>query len=95
MIWETWKKAFNAWEKHTANYIEEVIKSPLLLKPSGKMLSLASKAKAKGDEAAAKWWGTVGLPTKSDQERTLHALNQLQSRVMDLEEQLEEQQRGE
>ncbi len=91
MIWETWKKAFNTWEKSTANYLDEVMKSPLVLKPSGKMLTLFSKAKAKRDEAVTKWWGAVGLPTKHDQERTLHALNQLQSRVMDLEEQLEEE----
>ena len=27
------------------------------------------------------WWATLGLPTKRDQERTLHALNQLESRA--------------
>jgi hypothetical protein len=31
----------------------------------------------------------MGLPTKRDQERVLHLLNQLQSKVMDLEEKLE------
>jgi len=31
----------------------------------------------------------MGLPTKRDQERALHLLNQLQSRIMDLEEKLE------
>ena len=30
----------------------------------------------------------VGLPTRRDQERTLHKLNQLESRLYDLEEQL-------
>lgn len=90
MVWKTWKKGFDAWEKHTAEYLEEVLKSPLVLKPSGKLLSLAMKAKAKRDEAVTKWWGAMGLPTKHDQERTLHQLNQLQSRIMDLEEQIEE-----
>ena len=37
-------------------------------------------------------WGLMGLPTKRDQERTLHALNQIQSRLLDLEEQLADQQ---
>ena len=37
----------------------------------------------------------LGLATKRDQERTLHALNQLESRLLDLEERLAEaQQRG-
>ncbi len=93
MIWKTWKDAFNTWEKHTADYLEEVLKSPLVLKPSGTMLSLAMKAKAKRDEAVTKWWGMVGLPTKHDQERTLHNLNQLESKILDLEEKLEEVQR--
>jgi hypothetical protein len=47
------------------------------------------KAKAAGDRAVAAWWGSMGLPTKRDQERTLHALNQIQSRLLDLEERLE------
>ena len=37
----------------------------------------------------ATWWSALGLPTKRDQERTLHALNQLESRLMDLEDKLE------
>ena len=31
---------------------------------------------------------TSGLPTRVDQERSLHKLNQLESRLLDLEEQL-------
>ena len=46
------------------------------------------KAKAASDKAVAQWWSMMGLPTRRDQERTLHALNQLQSRLIDLEEQL-------
>jgi hypothetical protein len=33
-------------------------------------------------------WSAFGLSTRRDQERTLHLLNQLQSRIYDLEEQL-------
>jgi hypothetical protein len=46
------------------------------------------KAKAAGDDATARWWSLWGLPTRRDQERSLHALNQLQSRILDLEERL-------
>lgn len=90
MIWETWKKGFNAWESTTAKYFEQVIQSPLVLGPSGRLLTSVMKTKARSDEAAAKWWGVVGLPTKRDQERTLHTLNQLQSRILDLEEKIED-----
>jgi len=87
--WEQWKKSFGVWEDTTAKYLEQWLKSPLVLGPSGAMLTAVMKAKAAGDRAKANWWGELGLPTKRDQERTLHLLNQLQSRIMDLEEKLE------
>ncbi len=89
MMWEMWKKGFNAWESSTAKLMEDVLKSPLILSPSGKMMSSMMKAKAKSDNQMADAWGRVGLPTRRDQERTLHALNQLQSRILDLEEKLD------
>jgi hypothetical protein len=87
--WDTWKKSFDAWEDATARLTEQWLKSPLVLGPSGALLSQVMKAKAAGDQAKASIWGELGLPTKRDQERTLHLLNQLHSRVMDLEEKLE------
>lgn len=86
--WDIYKKAFNAWENATATYLEQVLKSPLLLEPAGAWLSAMMKAKTKSDEMAANWWGGLGLPTKRDQERTLHKLNQLESKLLDLEERL-------
>ncbi|MBM4377556.1 MAG: hypothetical protein FJ095_20965 [Deltaproteobacteria bacterium] len=89
--WDLWKKGFDAWENATAEYAEKLLKSPLVLTPGGAMLSAAMKAKAASDKASATFWGNLGLPTKRDQERTLHALNQLQSRLIDLEERLADQ----
>ncbi|MBI3181436.1 MAG: hypothetical protein HYZ28_04780 [Myxococcales bacterium] len=88
MLWETWKKGFDAWEAKTAQLFELWLKSPLILQPMGLALSAAMKVKAAQDRAVARWWAAMGLPTRRDQERTLHALNQLQSRLMDLEERL-------
>ncbi len=90
MIWDMWKKGFYAWEDATAKYLEHWLKSPLLLGPSGLMLGSAMKMKASYDRAAANWVGALGIATKRDQERTLHLLNQLESRLLDLEERLEE-----
>jgi hypothetical protein len=90
MIWDLWKKGFYAWEDTTAKYLENVMKSPLLLGPSGMMLGSAMKAKAAYDKAASNWVGNLGLATKRDQERSLHTLNQLESRMIDLEERLAE-----
>jgi hypothetical protein len=86
--WDQWKKGFDQVEDTTARYVEQWLKSPLVLGPSGKAFSEAMKVKASTDRAVAQWWGMVGLPTKRDQERTLHLLNQMQSRLIDLEEQL-------
>ena len=88
MTWDLFKQYFNSWENLTAKYLEEWMKSPLVLEPAGAWLSTMMKAKAQTDKAVAQTWGLFGLPTKRDQERSLHALNQIQSRLLDLEEQL-------
>jgi hypothetical protein len=88
MVWDMWKKGFDAWENTTAKLLESWLSSPLVLEPSGAMLSTTMRLKAASDQAAASFWGALGLPTKRDQERTLHALNQLESRLLDLEERL-------
>ncbi|MBS1151243.1 MAG: hypothetical protein H6Q89_2941 [Myxococcaceae bacterium] len=88
MIWDTWKKGFDVWEQKTAELMETVLKNPKVLEPAGAMMSASMKMKAASDKAMATWWGSWGLPTKRDQERTLHALNQLNSRLLDLEERL-------
>ena len=88
-FWDQWKKGFDVWEDATAKYVEQWMKSPLVLGPSGLLLGAANKVKAASDKAKAHWWGEMGLSTKRDQERILHALHQLQSKVLDLEEKLE------
>ncbi len=88
MTWDLFKQYFNSWENLTAKYLEEWMKSPLVLEPAGAWLSTMMKAKAQADKTVAQTWGLFGLPTKRDQERSLHALNQIQSRLLDLEEQL-------
>lgn len=92
MIWDMWKQGFNAWEQATAQYMEKVLSNPGVLGPAGAMLSAAMRTKAATDKAVAAWWSTLGLPTRRDQERSLHKLNQLESRLYDLEEQLYAQQ---
>lgn len=89
MLWETWKKGFDAWEGATAKVLEGALKNPIVLGPSGALLTSAMKSKAAYENAVASFWAAVGLPTRRDQERSLHALNQMQSRILDLEERLD------
>ncbi|HUQ05419.1 MAG TPA: poly(R)-hydroxyalkanoic acid synthase subunit PhaE [Kofleriaceae bacterium] len=87
-LWDQWKKGFNAWETATSTYLEQVLANPTVLGPAGSMLTAAMKTKAATDKAVHSWWAAIGLPTRRDQERGLHKLNQLESRIADLEEQL-------
>ena len=86
--WDLFKRYFDAWEPKTAALLEEWAKSPVLLEASGAVLTVAMRTKASADRALASAWAMTGLATRRDQERTLHALNQIQSRLVDLEEQL-------
>lgn len=94
MPWEQFKKSFNVWEKATSDLMQVWLESPLVLEPAGKMLTTMMKGKAASDQALRLWWGQMGLPTKHDQERTLHALNELERRLIDLEEQIEDAAEG-
>lgn len=86
--WQMWKRGFDAWEKTTAEYFDQVLENPSVLGPAGSLLSAAMKAKAATDRMAARWWGALGLATKRDQERALHKLNEIESRLLDLEDRL-------
>lgn len=88
MIWETYKKYFNAWEGQTATTLERWLKSPLVLEPAAAGLTALMKVKRAVDDKKASTWGALGFATKRDQERTLHALHQIQGRLSDLEDRL-------
>jgi hypothetical protein len=90
--WDTFKKYFDSWEGQAAKVTERWLESPAVLEPLGSALSGALRAKARVDRATTTAWSLLGLPTKRDQERTLHALNQIQSRLFDLEERLADEQ---
>ena len=94
MVWDMWKKGFDAWEASTAQLLEAWMKSPLVLEPSGALLTATMKMKAASDRATARFWSSMGLPTRADQERALHALHMLESRLYDLEEKLAEREQG-
>jgi hypothetical protein len=92
MIWDAWKQGFGAWERATSQFVEKALANPGVIGPAGTMFSTVMRTKAAADKAIGYWWSTFGLPNRRDQERTLHKLNQLESRLLDLEEQLQAQQ---
>ena len=88
-IWDTWKQGFTAWEQATAGYMEKVLSNASVLSPMAHVVTAAAKTKAATDRAMSTWWSMWGLPTRRDQERALHKLNQLESRLYDLEEKIQ------
>lgn len=89
-MWEAYKKAFFQWEQASAEYAEKVMSNPAVLGPSGAMLSAVMRGKARADKLLASWWSLNGIPTRREQERILHSLNELHSRLTDLELDLDE-----
>lgn len=91
---DQWKKGFDAWEQATAKATEEWMKSAAVLEPSGALLSTLMRMKKASDVVMNSWWGVLGLPTRDIQERTLHEIHRLQSKLLDLEEKLEGERRA-
>lgn len=91
MIWETWKKSFGTWEAATAKVLESWLKSPLLLEPTAAMLSAIVTLRSAQQRLQDAWLSSLGLASKRDQERTLHLLHELESRMYDLQERLDQQ----
>jgi hypothetical protein len=89
MLPEALKKGFDAWESATARALEAWLKSPLVLKPGGALFTALFRAKSASDRLVEAWWSGVGLAPRQEQERVLHALHRLESRLLDLEERLD------
>lgn len=84
-------KLYATWEKQTAAYFEKVLRNPGFLELSGNLMGAALRSKIVVDQFLMATWKSLLLPTKRDQERTLHLLNELHSRVNDLEDELTDQ----
>jgi hypothetical protein len=82
------KRAYEGWEKATAELLDVVLRSPLALDPAGRALATVTRAKNLADRAVGRAWRLVGLPSKRDHDRALHALHELESKLLDLEERL-------
>lgn len=86
MIWPAWKKGFDSWEVATARLLEQTLRSPLVLGPAGSMLSAVLRVKKMGDDRLASMWTRTGMANRREQEHAMHLLNQLESKLLDLEE---------
>lgn len=79
---------FNVWEKRTSEYFEKLLRNPAFLNTMGGIMNSGYRNKVHFDRAMTAMWRNLNLPNKQDQERTLHLLNELHSRIYDLEEKI-------
>lgn len=83
-------RMYQVWEQQTADYFDKLLRNEAFLDFSGGMLNAALRSKIAFDHLLSALWKSLLLPNKRDQERTLHLLNELHSRIGDLEERLDE-----
>ena len=86
--------AFDRWEAWSTEPLESVLGSPRLTGPAGEWLSLMARGSALQQRWVRAWCSAWGVPSQESQERALHTLNEIQSRLYDVEDQLNELREG-
>jgi len=81
---------YQTWEAQTAAYLEKLMRNSSLLQLSGGLLNGVLRSKIIVDDMMTATWKSLMVPTKRDQERALHLLNELGSRLNDVEERVED-----
>lgn len=84
-----WKQWFEAWDASATQTFEQVLRNPGLLEMGGACLTAMMRMWSATQRTRDAWWSAWGLPTRREQERLLHELQRLQSRVIDLQEELQ------
>ncbi len=86
--WKLLKGGFDRWEASTAEYLDEALQNPNVLGPSATVMHMVMKAKSSTSGWLSRRVHSLGLTTRGDQEVTLHRINQLESRILDLQEEI-------
>ena len=87
---EQYKKFYDAWEKSSSEILEKWVNSPLFAANIGKAVEHSSDLKKHFDEAVEKVLKNMRFPTKTDIERVLSSINNLEEKINDLTDKLDE-----
>ncbi|HET7290607.1 MAG TPA: poly(R)-hydroxyalkanoic acid synthase subunit PhaE [Thermodesulfobacteriota bacterium] len=79
-----YKKFYDTWEKSSSEVLEKWVNSPLFAANIGKAVEKSSEFKKYFDEAVEKTLKNMRFPTKSDIDRVLSSINNLEAKVNDL-----------
>lgn len=84
-----WRQWFDRWDAGATAALEQLLRTQPLLELGGSALTASMKLWSMGQRTRDAWWSAWGLPTQREQQRLLHELHRLQSRLLDLTEQLQ------
>ena len=87
---DTFKRFYEVWEKATSEAMEMWLKSPLFAASAGKAVEKSAEFKKYIDDIIERTLKNMHLSTKGDVGRVLASLNNLESRVNDLAEKIDE-----
>ncbi len=79
-----YKKFYDTWEKSSSEVLEKWVNSPLFAANIGKAVEKSSEFKKYFDEAVEKTLKNMRFPTKGDIDRVLASINNLEAKVNDL-----------
>ncbi len=88
--WKILKSGFDRWESTTAEYLDKALQSPAFLGPSGQLLKVVMRGKSATNRVMARGLGALGATSRTEQDKALHRINQLESQILDLQEEIED-----
>ncbi len=89
-----YKKFYETWEKSMSEALEMWLKSPLFAASAGKLIEKSSGFKKYLDEVMERSLNNMRLPTKNDIDRVLASLNNLEAKINDLWDKIDELKTG-
>jgi len=87
---DQYKKFYDAWEKSSSEILEKWVNSPLFAANIGKAVEGSSDLKKHFDESIEKVLKNMRFPTKTDIDRVLSSINNLEEKINDLTDKLDE-----
>lgn len=87
-VWKIWKSGFDRWERTTSEYFDKALRSPAILAPSGSMLKAVMHTKSAATKLVGRGWNALGVTNREEQDRAMHRINQLESQLLDVQEEL-------
>jgi Poly(R)-hydroxyalkanoic acid synthase subunit (PHA_synth_III_E) len=85
-----YKKFYETWEKSSSEVLEKWVNSPLFAANIGKAVEKSSEFKKYFDQAVEKTLKNMRFPTKSDIDRMLESINNLEEKINDLVDKVDE-----